>query len=80
MREHGIGSVSNHRGSLEGSEERNFFVYLNTGCMVEVGPATSIRLTNLLVHVLKGEEVVATFLRQKVYFASIENDLQPWSH
>ena len=60
-------------GEVHLGEEETFYVHLNSGRIVEVRPATSVRLTADAVEVLNGPDVVALFERDDVYFASDED-------
>jgi hypothetical protein len=48
------------------------YVHLCSGQIVEVRPATAVRITDHALEVLKRDEVLATFPRENVYFASDE--------
>ena len=52
------------------------YVHLYSGNVIEVTPATAVRVTDREVIVLNGEETVATFAREDVFFASGE-DMEP---
>jgi hypothetical protein len=52
--------------------EGRFFVYLNKGEVQNVGPATSMRLTDDEVVILDGDVRVTGFPRRDVYFCSNE--------
>lgn len=57
-----------HHTLLEGSD--TLYVHLCSGNVIEVQPATAVRVTDDEVIVLDGEDVVATFRRNDVYFAA----------
>ena len=48
------------------------YVHLCLGGVVELHPATSIKLTQDFVVILNGEEVVTSFPRESVYFVADE--------
>jgi uncharacterized membrane protein len=56
-------------GTLLGSGDV-LYVHLTSGKIVEVAPVTSVQLTATRVLVLNGDEVVRSFPRDSVYFAS----------
>ena len=52
------------------------YVHLCSGKIVKVRPATAVRVTDDAVEVLQREQVLASFPRSSVYFAS-DNDMEP---
>jgi uncharacterized membrane protein len=46
------------------------YVHLTSGKIIEVAPVTSVQLTATTVLVLNGDEVVRSFPRDSVFFAS----------
>jgi hypothetical protein len=53
-------------------EASSIYVYLCSGEVVELHPATSVQLTERFLDVLNGKVVVTSFSRASVYFVSDE--------
>jgi len=52
------------------------YVHLCSGQIVEVKPATAVRIAGEALEVLNGEDLVASFPKARVYFASDE-EMEP---
>jgi len=52
------------------------YVHLCSGEVVEIAPATAVRVTDAAIEAMNGARVVATFARDEVYFAT-DQEMEP---